>query len=364
MRRPPGNGRAALPGAGATDRDPAPVHLVERKKPMYAVDSPTTPQRPSPSGVPPHRASGGRAKPPKPRRFAGAGTPWLLALPTLLILAGLLAYPLYSMIIVSFQNLRLRELINNTQPPWVGLDNYTAVLTDAVFWGVVRRTAIFTVVSVTLTVVLGLAIALLMRRVHKGVRLAMIVAMMFVWAMPQLVAAQTFKWMVDADFGVLNYLIDKIPGVSFQGHSWFIDPTQGWIVITALVVWAGIPFLAITLNAGLTQVPKELLEAATVDGATPIQALRNITLPMLRPLIIIVTTLSVIWNFGLFTQPWVLRDGKVEAEFQTLATYSYTQAFGNSRYGLGSAISVITVILMLGVMAFYIRQMFKIGEVD
>jgi N,N'-diacetylchitobiose transport system permease protein len=192
----------------------------------------------------------------------------------------------------------------------------------------------------------------------------MIVAMMFVWAMPQLVQAQSFRWMTDADFGVVNYLIDKLPGVSFQGHSWFLSPTQGWIVITTLVVWAGIPFLAITLNAGLTQVPKELIEAATVDGATAWQTLRSITLPILKPLIIIVTTLSVIWNFGLFTQPWVLRDSKPEDSYQTLATYAYTQAFGQSRYSLGSAISVITVLLLLGVMALYIRQMFKIGEVD
>jgi N,N'-diacetylchitobiose transport system permease protein len=143
-----------------------------------------------------------------------------------------------------------------------------------------------------------------------------------------------------------------------------VNPWQGWSVITTLVVWAGIPFLAITLNAGLTQVPKELLEAATVDGATPWQTLRNITLPILKPLLTIVTTLSVIWDFGLFTQNWALRDGHPEPQFQTLATYAYTQAFGQSRYSLGSAISVVTVLLMLGVMAFYIRQMFKIGEVD
>jgi N,N'-diacetylchitobiose transport system permease protein len=101
-----------------------------------------------------------------------------------------------------------------------------------------------------------------------------------------------------------------------------------------------------------------------VDGATAWQALRGITLPILKPLIVIVTTLSVIWNFGLFTQPWVLRDSKPEQSFQTLGTYAYTQAFGQSRYSLGSAISVITVLLLFGVMALYIRQMFKIGEVD
>jgi len=329
---------------------------------MYAVDSPTT-RESGPSGVHPHRSSG-RSGRRRRRRPGEVRTPWLLAAPTLLILLALLGYPLYRMVVLSFQNMQLRELLTGRTPPWVGLDQYTKVLTDSVFWNVVLHTVEFTVVSVILTVVLGLAIALLMRRVNRRVRLLMVIAMMFVWAMPQLVQAQIFKWITDADFGVLNHVLDKLPGVEFQNHSWFLSPAQGWLVITTLVVWAGIPFLAITLNAGLTQVPKELLEAATVDGATPWQMLRSIILPILKPLIIIVTTLSVIWNFGLFTQPWVLRDGKPEQDFQTLATYSFTQAFGQSRYSLGSAISVITVLLMLGVMAFYIRQMFKIGEVD
>lgn len=325
---------------------------------MSVVDTPTT--RPT-GGSTPHRAPG-RAS--RPRRREGAALPWLLSIPALALLAGLLGYPLVRMVVLSFQNMRLRELISGRTPPWVGFDNYTKVLTDSVFWTVVGRTVAFTVGAVIISVVIGLAIALLMRRVAHGVRIFMIVAMMFVWAMPQLVAAQTFRWLTDSDFGVVNYVIDKLPGVNYQNHSWFVNPWQGWSVITTLVVWAGIPFLAITLNAGLTQVPKELVEAATVDGATAWQTLRSITLPILKPLITIVTTLSVIWDFGLFTQNWALRDGHPEPAYQTLASYSYTQAFGQSRYSLGSAISVITVLLMLGVMAFYIRQMFKIGEVD
>ncbi|GLW27291.1 carbohydrate ABC transporter permease [Actinoplanes regularis] len=327
---------------------------------MTAVDSPTT--RP--------QAAGGvtvqkpAAQRPSRRRRHDALVPWLLTLPTLLVLALLLGRPLYRMIVLSFQNMRLRELLTGVAPPWVGFEQYQKALTDSTFWGVVGRTAAFTVVSVTVSVLAGLAVALLMRRVHRRVRLAMMIAMMFVWALPQLVAAQAFVWLTDSDFGVLNYLIDKIPGVDYANHSWFVNPWQGWTLITVLVVWAGIPFLAISLSAGLTQVPKELLEAATVDGATAWQALGNITLPILKPLLTIVTTLSVIWNFGLFTQVWVFRSGHPEPYFQTLATYSYTQAFGQSRYSYGSAIAVITVLLMLGVMVFYIRQMFKIGEVD
>jgi N,N'-diacetylchitobiose transport system permease protein len=329
---------------------------------MYAVDSPTTRPKSGTGGVQQHRSPGRPGR--RPRRHRDSRTPWLLSLPTVLVLIGLLAYPLYRMVVLSFQNMRLRELISGLTPPWVGFQQYSRVLHDNVFWTVVWHTAAFTVVSVGVSVVVGLAIALLMRRVARSVRLAMVIAMMFVWALPQLVQAQAFLWMTDSDFGVVNYLIDKLPGVDFQRHTWFSSPLQGWFVITVLVVWAGVPFLAVSLNAGLTQVPKELLEAATVDGASPWQALRGITLPILRPLISIVTTLSVIWNFGLFTQPWALRNGAPEPEFQTLATYSYTQAFGQSRYSLGSTISVITVVLMLGVMAFYIRQMFKIGEVD
>jgi N,N'-diacetylchitobiose transport system permease protein len=326
---------------------------------MTAVGSPTTSRNPGTSGPRP-----GHVAPRRPRRTRGSGTPWLLSAPALILLIGLLGYPLYWMIQLSFQDLGLRQLFSGEAPPWVGFQQYHKVLTNPVFWTVTWHTAVFTVVSVTLTVVLGLVVALLMRRVNKGVRIAMIVAMMFVWAMPQLVQAQAFRWLTDSDFGAVNYLIGKLPGVNFQGHAWFASTWQGWLIITTLVVWAGIPFLAITLNAGLTQVPKELIEAATVDGATGWQTLRSITLPILKPLITIVTTLSVIWNFGLFTQVWVLRDSKPEEGFQTLATFAYSQAFGQSKYSPGSAISVITVLLLLGVMVVYIRQMFKIGEVD
>jgi N,N'-diacetylchitobiose transport system permease protein len=326
---------------------------------MTAVDSPSTISQPGAGGARPGAAATHRK-----RRRGDQGTPWLLSLPALLVLAALLGYPIIYMIVLSFQDLGLRQLFTNESAPFVGFQQYQKVLTDPAFWAVVWHTAVFTVVSVALSVVLGLIIALVMRRVASSVRILMMVAMMFVWAMPQLVAAQSFRWLTDSDFGVVNYLIDKLPGVSFTNHAWFASTPQGWVVITTLVVWAGIPFLAITLNAGLTQVPKELLEAATMDGANGWQALRGITIPMLKPLLTIVTTLSVIWNFGLFTQVWVLRDSKPEQGFQTLAVYSYTQAFGQGKYSLGSAISIITVILLLGAMVMYIRQMFKIGEVD
>jgi N,N'-diacetylchitobiose transport system permease protein len=280
------------------------------------------------------------------------------------IILGLLGWPLVRMVVVSLQKYDRPQLWGFQPAKWINFDNYTKLLGGSEFWDVVRRTVTFTVVAVVVSVLLGLAIALLMRRVSPSVRVAMSVAMMLTWAMPQLVAAQIWLWMVDADFGVVNWLIDKIPGVDFAKHSWFADPTQGWIVITALVVWGAVPFLAITLYAGLTQVPRELTEAATVDGANAWHVFKSVSLPILRPLIVIVTTLSVIWDFQVFTQVWVLRNGKPELEYQTLATYAYSTAFRNGHYGLGAAVSIVTVILMFGVMVFYLRQMFKIGDTD
>jgi N,N'-diacetylchitobiose transport system permease protein len=135
-------------------------------------------------------------------------------------------------------------------------------------------------------------------------------------------------------------------------------------VIIGLIVWGAIPFLAITLYAGLTQIPRELIEAAVVDGAGPWAAFRNVTLPLLKQLLVIMTTLSVIWDIGAFTQIYVMRGSKPELEYYNLAIYSYQEAFAKSNYSLGSAISILSVVLMLGVTIFYVRQMFKIGDAD
>jgi N,N'-diacetylchitobiose transport system permease protein len=280
------------------------------------------------------------------------------------ILAGLLAYPILKMIVLSFQNMTLRNLFSGESPAFVGWKNYDEVLKDDFFWTVVVRTIVVAVICVALSVLIGLVIALLMMRVSGWVRIVMTVAMMLVWSVPQVVSTQIFGWLVDTDFGVFNWLVDQIPGVDFTNHSWYVDPWQGWTVVIAVVVWGAIPFLAISLYAGLTQVPRELVEAAVVDGASSWAVFRNVRFPILRPLVIIVTTLSVIWDMGIFTQVYVLRSSKPELDYYNLAIYAYQEAFAKSHYSQGSAISILTVILMLGVMALYIRQMFAIGETD
>jgi N,N'-diacetylchitobiose transport system permease protein len=302
------------------------------------------------------------ASPRRRRRFES--TPYALILPTLLVLAGLLAFPLVYMGELSVKRLTLRDLFTGGAGTWVGFANYSKILHDSFFWTVVVRTIVVAAVCVVVSVVTGMLVALLMQRVSGWVRVCMIVAMMLVWALPQLVATQVFTWLVDTDWGVLNWLVDKVPGVDFTNHSWFISIWQGWSVIIALVVWGAVPFLAISLYAGLTQVPRELREAAVVDGAGAWAVFRNVTWPILSPLVVIVTTLSVIWDMGLFTQPYIARASKPELDYYSLAIYAYQEAFAKSNYNTGSAIAVLTVMLMIGVMAFYTRQMFKIGDAD
>jgi N,N'-diacetylchitobiose transport system permease protein len=221
--------------------------------------------------------------------------PYLMLVPALLVLFGVLGYPVAYLIRISFQDVGQRQLFNpDLAPEWVGLDNYTKFLSSDDFVPVVIRTLAFTAACVGLTILLGLGIALLMQRISAWIRIPLLIAMLFAWAMPFVSAVAIFRWLFDFQYGVMNYLISMLPGVDFTRHHWFLEPTQGFGVITAMIVWQAIPFVAITLYAGLTQVPQELIEAARIDGAGRWAIFRNVVYPVIRPVLAIVTALSII----------------------------------------------------------------------
>ncbi|MGW2521317.1 carbohydrate ABC transporter permease [Streptomyces sp. NPDC001617] len=329
---------------------------------MSAADTTTPAKVPPPRQAPPPPAA-----PNKPRRSGtsgGAAIPWLLLAPCLLVLGLVMGYPLVRLVTLSFQKFGQSQLWGFQPAEWVGFDNFTGVLGDGEFWQVVLRTILFAAGAVILTMVLGMLIALLLQRVSGWVKTLINIALVASWGMPIIVATTVFKWLFDADYGILNALLSKLPGVDLIGHNWFASGPQGLAVIMLLVVWGAVPFVVITLSAGLTQVPAELEEAARLDGAGPWGVFRYVTLPILKPIIVMLTTLSVIWDMGVFPQVFVMRDGHPEAEFQLLTTYSYQRAFEVNDYAQGSAIALITVVLLLGVVAVYMRQMLKIGEVE
>jgi N,N'-diacetylchitobiose transport system permease protein len=296
----------------------------------------------------------------KPGRLA---TPYLLLLPALAVIGAVLGYPLYRLVALSFQEYGLAELIAH-EGRWIGLGNYSEILGDRAFWTVLGRTVAFTAVTVGLTMILGTLIALLLARLGKFMRLLITTGLVLVWSMPPVVSVNIWSWMVDYEFGVLNWTLAELGLDYFAHHDWFVNPLEGFAVITAIVVWGAIPFVAITIFAGLTQVSGEMVEAAEIDGAGAFRIFRDITLPILKPIFVILASLSVIWNFQVFSQIWIIRNARPEEHYFLLSIYSFVESFNASRYGLGSAIALVMVLAMLGVTFVYIRQMVRIGEID
>jgi N,N'-diacetylchitobiose transport system permease protein len=288
-------------------------------------------------------------------------SPYLLLAPAALVIGAVLGYPVYLLTKLSFQQYGLAELVTK-KGTWIGVDNYTRIFQDEQFWAVVVRTIVFTAVCVGLTMVFGTLIALLLARLGRFMRLLLTSGLVLVWATPVVVAVNIFRWMVDYEFGVLNWTLTKLHIGDFLNKDWFADPTTGFAVITALIVWGAIPFVAITVYAGLSQVPAELVEAAEIDGARRWQVFKDITFPLLLPIFVILTSLSIIWDFQVFTQVWLLRDGEPEEDYWLMSVYSFVEAFRLGEYGFGAAIAVVMVCFMFVATFVYLRQMIRIGD--
>jgi N,N'-diacetylchitobiose transport system permease protein len=302
-----------------------------------------------------------RRRRPLAARIGSRVTPYALLVPATAVIGAVLAYPLYFMVRLSFEHYGLFQLIRH-QGEWIGTQNYSEIFHDGTFWHVVLRTLAFTGAAVGLTMALGTLIALLLAQLGSFMRLLLTAGLIFVWATPVVVAVDIWRWMVDFEFGFVNWLLTYLHLGNYNHHDWFVNVWTGWGVITALVVWGAIPFVAITVYAGLTQVPKELLEAASIDGASSWRVFRDVTAPLLKPIFVILISLSIIWDFQVFNQVWIMLDEQPSPDYYTMAVYAYHTSFQVSEYGLGSAIAIVMVAIMLVVSFVYIRQMVKIGE--
>src|SRR5712691_973992 len=299
----------------------------------------------------------------RPRRRRFNHLPYALITPASLAMFGILAFPLGMLVWLSLQHYGLRELIAH-QGTWVGLNNFRVTLADPLFQQVVVRSLLFTVANVALTIILSTLIALLMLKVSRPVRTILMGGLVFVWSSDLVVTVDIWQWMFDYEFGVINYLLTQLHLGNFIHHNWFDNPLQGWTVFVVIVVWGAIPFVTITVFAGLLQVPTELLDAAQVDGAGAWQRFRFVTAPMLKPIFLIVICLSTIWNFGVFNQIYILLNQRPSSDYFTIAIYSYRESFGVTQYGLGAAIAVVMVIVLVIVTLFYVRETVKVAEIS
>jgi N,N'-diacetylchitobiose transport system permease protein len=353
-KRRAGSGPGAT-RAGRSDGAPAETAVAVTSRPTGAATADVTgpPAGPvPPAGVAPI----GRRR----RRPVGA-LPYGLLVPSVLLLLGLLGYPLIVLVRTSFQQLDLRQLIRR-QTVWVGFDNYRTILTDGEFWAVTVRTLVFAAVCVALTIGLGTLVALLMRRVGRGMRLLISAGLLLAWATPPVSAATVFKWLFDEQYGVVNWLVTTLTPVDWSRHSWFDSQLPAFSVIVLCVVWQAIPFVALTLYAGLTTVPDTILEAARIDGAGGWRSFWSVTAPMLKPLYLILTSLSVIWDLKVFTQLYVITRGGPDRKTLLINLYTYLEGFGASRFGLASAAAVVMVLITLAATIWYVRSMIRVGE--
>jgi N,N'-diacetylchitobiose transport system permease protein len=295
-------------------------------------------------------------------RLGRGASPYLLLAPATITIAAVLAYPLYFLGKLSFQRYGLPELIAH-QGTWIGIDNFTRILHDDEFWRVLVRTFVFTVGAVSLTMLFGTLIALLLARLGPWMRLLLQMGLVLVWAMPVVVAVNIWVWMFDFEFGVFNWALTELGVGDYINHDWFENPTTGLAIILGVVVWGAIPFVAITIYAGLTQVPRELVEAASIDGSGPFRIFRDITFPLLKPIFVILASLSIIWDFQVFNQVWIMRGNNPSPDYYLMSVYAFVESFKLSEYGFGAAIALVMVAILFCVTFVYIRQMVRIGEV-
>jgi multiple sugar transport system permease protein len=267
---------------------------------------------------------------------------WFLA-PSFVLICLVTVYPIFYVFYLSMQRRQLLFGISE----FVGAGNYLSVLGDGRFWNALGNTAYFTAASVSLELLLGLGVAVLLNRTFrlKGITRAIVLVP---WAIPTVVSARMWELIYNSDFGILNYLL----GVRVN---WLGSPFWALNAAVFMDVWKTTPFVAVLLMAGLQNVPPDLYRAARVDGAGPWAAFRNITLPLLKPVIVVVLIFRTLDAFRIFDAIYVLTGGGPANSTETLSIYAYKVLFQTLQFGYGSALSVIVFMSTGFISLFYIK---------
>ncbi|MFC7878416.1 carbohydrate ABC transporter permease [Isoptericola sp. NPDC057391] len=293
------------------------------------------------------------------RRRRQPATPYLLLLPAVLVLLVGLGYPVYWQVVTSLQEFGMMQQFG-APPTFAGLDNYARIFSDDRLWTVVGRSILFCLVNAFLTVAIGLGLALLMKAVHAAVRITMQIVLLLAWATPLVAAVTVFRWLFDYRSGVVNWLLVQLGLDQYQGYAWLAQPLTFFVVATLVIVWMSVPFVAMSLYAGLTQVSEEVLEAARLDGASPAQILRHILLPLVRPVLAIVLLLQIIWDLRVFAQIRLLQDaGAPISETNLLGNFIYELGIGSQDFSGAAAVSIFVLLLTVLLAAPYVRSLMK-----
>ncbi|MDZ5621846.1 carbohydrate ABC transporter permease [Nocardioides bizhenqiangii] len=281
-----------------------------------------------------------------------------LVLPAAALLALALGYPLVRQVVLSLQEFGLAQQFGRP-PEWVGLGNYRELLGDSYLWTVVLRTVVFCFVNAALTMGVGVGIALLMTRMSRWVRLAVQGGLLLTWATPVVAAMIVWQFLFDTQYGVVNSVLTSL-GSDHDGHSWLIEPMSFFTVATIIVVWMSVPFVVFTVYAALTQVSEDVVEAAEIDGAGAWQRMVHVVMPTIRPVLLVVLLLQVIWDLRVFTQIYTLQKaGGITRDTNLLGTYIYTLGIKGGDFGTAAAAAMFMLALTVVLTAPYLRIMFR-----
>ncbi len=266
---------------------------------------------------------------------------YILLAPAVILVAVIIIYPLVVSVDLSFQKVGIARLDVARKP--FTLANYEKLFLSPEFWKSCWITLKLVVTVTLLSMIVGLATALLVNNQFRGRTMARLFVAL-PWAVPEVIAVVIFSRFLDSSFGLINWLFITL-GVTDELWGWFSDPTLAFWSIVMTMVWKGYPFISIMVLAGLQSIPVDFYNAAKVDGAGVWQRFRYITVPVLMPVLGVVTILVMLWVFRDFAIIKVLTDGGPIKSTQTLAILTYDQAFGFFNFGYASAVGVITLLI-------------------
>jgi ABC-type sugar transport system permease subunit len=302
-----------------------------------------------------------KPKPFRKQRFSlrqqDARTAWLLLFPSLLVMVGVTLWPVISTFILSFLNAPTG--LNQTRT-FVGLGNYLVMLRDQLFWETVGRTMYFTVVSVGLELILGLAIAQLIHSRPWGWKFLRI-SLIIPWAVPTIVNGAMWRWIYSADFGALNGLLMQL-GLIKHYVPWLTLPNMAMNLVIVADIWHTMPFVALVLQAALATLPEDLEEAAAVDGANAWQRFWQIRMPLLRPAILVALIVRTVDAFRVFDIVYIITSGGPAYKTLTITYLTYLNSFAFGKQGIGAALSFLISAFTIVMALIYIRFLYRPEE--
>ncbi|MCR5790617.1 MAG: sugar ABC transporter permease [Lachnospiraceae bacterium] len=284
----------------------------------------------------------------------------LFILPAFIYMMVFVGYPILSNILLSLQDVSVRNLVKG-EKHFIAFANYVGLFQDAVFLKSVKNTLVFTISCLIFQFLIGFLLALLFSKRFSFAKTVRGLTMI-PWMMPMTVTALMFKFMFSTDVGIINYIFTKL-GLIQSNIEWLTTPGTAMIAVIVANVWIGIPFNTILLSTGLTTIPQELYESASVDGANSFQKLTRITLPLLRPTIESVLVLGFIYTFKVYDLVYVMTEGGPVNSTHLLSTYSYKLSFDMFQYSKGSAVANVLFLILLLVGLLYLKITME-GEED